>query len=227
MRTNLSLHNITADDLEAGGGTKAGPYVCSSGRQVGFNLGRVKLFFDGPTEFAAWLTKLNALAADTPCVVEAMNPEPEFAATDVPAAALADYDRYCDQLVTFTPDVTPASLAAWWERYADNYDNPTEARAWLTECAVALHSELAKRDPLAHIDLRTFVHPEPADQEPMSTAVGTVPAAAAPVEPGSFSLCLEESGGYLCTRPVGHEDEHIASGVHDEHRHGGSVRWPQ
>lgn len=120
MRKRLSFHGITADDLKAGGGTRVGLYV-NPENAIGFGIDGVHLYFDSPAEFAGWLTKLNALAADTPCVVEAMNPEPEFAATDVPAAALADYDRYCDQLVTFTPDVTPASLAAWWARFAGRY----------------------------------------------------------------------------------------------------------
>lgn len=201
MRTNLSLHMITADDLEAGGGTKAGLYVAANDGQISFGIGRVSLFFDGPTEFAAWLTKLNALAADTPCVVEAMNPEPEFAATDVPAAALADYERYCDQLVTFTPDATPATLAAWWARYADNYE--------AMPMAVGVEGEHNIDGSLCTLTDCEGVH-----------EVSTCP-------PGSFGLCLEESGGYLCTRPVGHEDEHVASGVHSEHIHGGSVRWPQ
>ena len=74
MRTNLSLHMITADDLEAGGGAKTGLYVAANDGQISFGVGRVALFFDGPAEFAGFLTKLNQLAADTPCVVEAMNP---------------------------------------------------------------------------------------------------------------------------------------------------------
>lgn len=56
------------------------------------------------------------------------------------------------------------------------FDNPAEARAWLTECATMLDSALAKRDLLAHVDLRTFVHPEPAEPEPMPMAAGTAPA---------------------------------------------------
>ena len=89
MRTNLSLHMITADDLEAGGGTKAGLYVAANDGQISFGVGRVALFFDGPTEFAAWLTKLNALAADTPCVVEALSESViECCAARLPGAEL-------------------------------------------------------------------------------------------------------------------------------------------
>lgn len=147
-------------------------------------------------------------------------PKPDETVVNVQAPRMTNYSWTDDQRELEITTLVVGSLTI-------QFDNPAEARAWLTECATMLDSTLAKRDPLAHIDLRTFVHPEPADPEPMSTAVGTVPAAAAPVEPGSFSLCLEESGGYLCTRPVGHEDEHVASGVHSEHIHGGSVRWPQ
>ena len=47
-------------------------YVAANDGQISFGIGRVWLFFDGPTEFPAWLTKLNALAAATREVVEAM-----------------------------------------------------------------------------------------------------------------------------------------------------------
>lgn len=102
MRTNLSLHNITADDLEAGGGTKAGLYVATNDGQISFGIDRVALFFDGPTEFAVFLAKLNRLAAETPCVVEAVADMHERI-VHVPAEALANYEAmpmsmgvYCD-----------------------------------------------------------------------------------------------------------------------------------
>ena len=98
MRTNLSLHNITADDLEAGGGTKAGLHVAANDGQISFGIGRVSLFFDGPTEFAAWLTKLNALAAATREVVEAME-----SLTQV-ELQMAAGERYCDVETTTEHD---------------------------------------------------------------------------------------------------------------------------
>lgn len=68
MRNSLSFHGITADDLKAGGGARVGLYVAANDGQVSFGIDRVHFWFDSPAEFAAWLTKLNALAADTPCV---------------------------------------------------------------------------------------------------------------------------------------------------------------
>ena len=88
MRKRLSFHGITADDLKAGGGARVGLYV-NPKNAIGFGIDGVDLYFDSPAEFAAWLTKLNALAADTPCVVEAL-PESviECCAARLPGAEL-------------------------------------------------------------------------------------------------------------------------------------------
>jgi hypothetical protein len=89
MRNRLSFHGITADDLKAGGGARVGLYVAANDGQVSFGIDRVHFYFDSPAEFAAWLTKLNALAADTPCVVEALSESViECCAARLPGAEL-------------------------------------------------------------------------------------------------------------------------------------------
>ena len=120
MRKSMSFHGITADDLKAGGGTTVGLYV-NPENAIGFGIDGVHLYFDSPAEFAGWLTKLNALAADTPCVVEAMNPAPECAVIELPAEALADYDRYRETLAWIDCDAEPATVAEWWARFAGRY----------------------------------------------------------------------------------------------------------
>ena len=87
MRKRMSFHGITADDLAAGGGTRVGLYV-NADNAIGFGIDRVHFYFDSPAEFAGWLTKLNALAADTPCVVEALSESViECCAARLPGAA--------------------------------------------------------------------------------------------------------------------------------------------
>ena len=97
MRKSLSFHGITADDLKAGGGARVGLYV-NPDNAIGFGIDGVDLYFDGPTEFAAWLTKLNALAAATREVVEAME-----SLTQV-ELQMAAGERYCDVETTTEHD---------------------------------------------------------------------------------------------------------------------------
>lgn len=60
-RINLSLHGVTAADL--------GKLCISSvSGSVSFAIGGVFVFFDGPGQFAAWLVRLQELAAATPQV---------------------------------------------------------------------------------------------------------------------------------------------------------------
>lgn len=115
--TTFGIHNVSADDTTAGPGSDVGLYVSKTDGRISFNLGRVDVFFDNAADFAGWLTKLNELAANTLCVVEAQE-----AGRIVPDAALADYDRYRDTLAVFDADAAPATFGEWWARYADDYE---------------------------------------------------------------------------------------------------------
>jgi len=127
-------------------------------------------------------------------------PKPGETVVNVQAPRMTNYSWTDDQRELEITTLVVGSLTI-------QFDNPAEARAWLTECATMLDSALAKRDPLAHVDLRTFVHPEP---EPV--ALG-----------GMTCTHSTEAEGYWCTQPEGHVGDHIARAWDDAEY----IRWPQ